>query len=497
MSRSNYQATRATDYKYNASDWIGGIGSGAASGASAGSSFGPWGTLIGGIGGAMVGGYTTGKDQEKARIAAEQQDALNRDLNSRDQYDRFLSQAALSNAVRNQDQTLQAQQAASRGNLTGAATAGLLQQTSRDQAMQASAEKPGMFLAAQQAEQGRRAQVLQEYQVAQALANNAAPQDRSQMWGDLSQATAMYGTMKKGRSAYPNAQADPADVQAAQANVWQDPATSEGSWWGADSNVLQAQGNGVATQPPVLYAPTPEIPVYAGGAAYPVQAPAVAPSTAPTVAPSTATVSPVKRPSTPVSGPGNTPARAPRVPVVAPSGTVYNVSPETAAATGDADKLISIPAFDDGVSSTEAGVNSQVFDMTEYPTSDPGEAVPAYDFNKPGYQQTASISAALNKPAFGGIPWPAPIAERPPAQMTRDLSGMPSTPVVTTDPRGEAAQQALNAYTPRAMGVAHQLQPNKYNQDVAASGLSPEDYAAFLNSGYNSLYAYKRDYLGY
>ena len=198
--RSPYDQPDEKVQGYDASQWLGGIGAGAASGAATGSVFGPVGTAVGGIGGALLGALQTSQEEAAYKAAQEQQNALNKQLASRDVYDRMLQQQGLQTAGAREEAGLQARQAAARGGLTPGAAAALEAQTQTDVAGALAAQRPSMFLAAQQADLARRNQVLQEFSTAQQLANNSQPEDWSEALGGLTKAAALYGSMNKGTS---------------------------------------------------------------------------------------------------------------------------------------------------------------------------------------------------------------------------------------------------------------------------------------------------------
>lgn len=187
------------DSGYSAGDYAAGALGGAASGATIGQMLLPvpgLGAGLGALGGAAVGLFQTAQNAKQYAAAQEQQAALNRELESRDVYDRILQQQGLLAAKQKEETLLAARQAAARGNLTPGAAAALEQQAAADVNFQLGAERPGMFLAAQQADLARRQQVLAEYETAQALANNAAPTDYSEALGALAQGAALYGTVR-------------------------------------------------------------------------------------------------------------------------------------------------------------------------------------------------------------------------------------------------------------------------------------------------------------
>ena len=181
---------------YGAGQWLTGIGGGAASGAVTGGTIGgPWGAVIGGVVGAGAGAVSTGLSEEEYRKAQEQQNALNADLGDRSIYDNLIAQQGQREALTREANQVAAQQAAARGNLTPGSTIALQRNVERDQALAAGMERGSLYNAAQQMDLARRNQVLEEYGVAQSLANNAAPSDNfNKSMGALTAAASEYGT---------------------------------------------------------------------------------------------------------------------------------------------------------------------------------------------------------------------------------------------------------------------------------------------------------------
>ena len=205
---AKYYEPDELDY-YGAGEWGAGVGSGLATGAAAGSTFGPWGTLIGGVVGAGVGAFGTYSDQQKYLEAQRQQQELEKELRSRSVYDLMLQQQGLSDARTRQEATVNARQAAARGNLSPQATAMLEQQAMNDLAFAQSAAKPELFLAAQAADRARQQQVLQNYGVAQGLASTATAGigGWQQGLGAAAQGVALVGQMQQANAAAAGAEA--------------------------------------------------------------------------------------------------------------------------------------------------------------------------------------------------------------------------------------------------------------------------------------------------
>lgn len=180
---------------YDPLQWLGGIGSTAASGAAAGSAFGPVGTAVGGLAGGLAGAFNTYQNEQAYLEQQRQQLALEADLQSRDVYDRMMQQQGLASSAGRDAALNEARLAASRAGLSPGAAVGLERQVTREFAQDQAAQRPGMFLAAQQADLARRQQVLSEYETAQNLANNAAPPDYSELFGQVAGAAAQYGRM--------------------------------------------------------------------------------------------------------------------------------------------------------------------------------------------------------------------------------------------------------------------------------------------------------------
>lgn len=180
---------------YDAGNYLAGIGGAAASGAAAGSTFGVPGALIGAGVGGLVGAFNT-YEQEQAYLEAQRQQlALNKDLQSSDVYDRMMQQEGLLNAASRDQALVDARTAAARAGLSPAAAIALERSTARGVAADQAAQRPGLFLAAQQADLARRQQVLSEYEAAQNLANNARPPDYSELFGQVAGAVGQVGAM--------------------------------------------------------------------------------------------------------------------------------------------------------------------------------------------------------------------------------------------------------------------------------------------------------------
>lgn len=197
MPRSGQKTGQWRPDEYGTDKYLLGTGSGIASGAEAGSAFGPWGALVGGIIGGGVGAAQTAEQDKAAQDAQMQQHALEQDLKSTDVYDRMAQATALQGQQARQRAVLDARQAAARAGMTPAAAAEFERQAGLQVDAAMAAQRPSDFLAAQQADLARRQQVLQEYNAAQGLANDAAPTDYSQLWGGLMQAANTYGSMNK------------------------------------------------------------------------------------------------------------------------------------------------------------------------------------------------------------------------------------------------------------------------------------------------------------
>lgn len=224
--------------QYGASDWATGVGTGALTGATAGSAFGPWGTVIGGVVGAGAGAIGTYVDQQKYLAAQRQQQDLERELRSRETYDLMLQQQGLNDARARQEAVLQARQAAARGNLSAEATAMLEQQALTSLAEAQGAAKPGLFLAAQQADQARQNQVLAQYGAAQELATRATQGVGAwqQGLGTAAQGAALVGTM---RGQQPTAPAAVVEQSAITQPVMFAPASPEdaAAYWRVDPTI--------------------------------------------------------------------------------------------------------------------------------------------------------------------------------------------------------------------------------------------------------------------
>lgn len=150
------------------------VGSGAASGAALGSTIMPgYGTAIGAGVGALVGGIKSYTQQEKLKDAFAQQQALDRQLGNNSLIDAFQTDSALrAGALQASAQANAAQKAQLMGLTPGAAIA-LERQASSDVAGAVAQDRASGFAAAASAERARRAGVLDEFNVAQGLANNA------------------------------------------------------------------------------------------------------------------------------------------------------------------------------------------------------------------------------------------------------------------------------------------------------------------------------------
>lgn len=338
MPRDPYAVADDPIDTYDTGDRLKGIGGGAASGAAAGAAAGPYGALIGaGIGG-VVGAFTTQEQEDAYRQQQQQQHDLQHDLQSHDQYDRMLQNSGLGSALQRQEAVLSARESAARGGLTPAATASLEQRALADANFQFGAERPALYLAAQQIDLARRNQVIQEYQASQGLADNAQPQDYSQALGAATSAVSQLATVKSAPASpaaptTPSLDASIAPVSAPQIG---------GSVW--DSIMAEGQG-GVPT---AAAATAPGIPAGAIGAAQTGSGNAV--SATGNAAPAAIQPTPVAY-APPQVGPGAGPtspgAGAPGTP---PPG----VHPETYAAAqkGDAEYLLAYNARNDPYSST-------------------------------------------------------------------------------------------------------------------------------------------------
>lgn len=301
MAGKRYPTTDDPEY-YNAGQWLGGIAAPAATGAAAGATFGPYGALIGGAGGALIGGIDTALSQDAYLAAQAQQAALNKELASTDVYDRMLQQQGLLGAAGRNEALLAARQGASRAGLTPGAALALERQAVADSQAADAAQRPGMFLAANQADLARRAQVLDEYNIAQGLANNAQSPDLSGMYGQLAGAVSKYGTAYGGKRTTPPVSAEDAATAMAPPSATM-PVMPDYARESAQSNAMMArQYNAPAGVPSV-----------------PVGVPALPPAT-PNVAPTLAIIQPET---------GQAPARVPSVAPLARSISGVPAQPAT------------------------------------------------------------------------------------------------------------------------------------------------------------------------
>jgi len=198
---------------YGAGTWAGNIGTGAMSGAATGMTLGggPWGAVAGGLIGGVAGGVATGADEKDYKAAQEQQNQLKQDLGSRDVYDNLIAQQGIRDSIQMEAAQTEAAQAGNRYNLTGASTAALQAKAARDLQLQSSLERGQLYLTAQQMDQARRDQVLQEYGASQELANNATASAGQNMasLGQAMGAAAQLGTMMKSSNAIPSVDSAP------------------------------------------------------------------------------------------------------------------------------------------------------------------------------------------------------------------------------------------------------------------------------------------------
>jgi len=161
--------------EYDETQYAGNILSKGVAGAGAGAQAGgPWGALIGGLGGMAVGGYQSYLEEQELAEAMQQQRDLESDLdNANANFELYLQDQALAQGIARQDAELAARQGAARGGLTPAAAESLALEAKTDTDRSYFAQRGPVLQAAKQAELAERAQILDEYADAQALADQA------------------------------------------------------------------------------------------------------------------------------------------------------------------------------------------------------------------------------------------------------------------------------------------------------------------------------------
>lgn len=170
--------------------YITNAGVGAAAGAAAGLPLGPWGAAAGGLLGGLGGLLQSSAAKKAAEQAAAQQAALDAELKSTNLLDAFLLQGRLLSSQQSNDQIQAAQAGAARLGLSPAAALGFEMQARSDAARQNEQAAATTLANAVAANEQRKTGVLQQYEVAQGLANNAAPQNYGPQ---MAQALAAFG----------------------------------------------------------------------------------------------------------------------------------------------------------------------------------------------------------------------------------------------------------------------------------------------------------------
>lgn len=280
-----------------AGQWFGNIGGGAASGALAGSTFGPWGSVIGGVVGAGVGAFQTAEQNRYGKMAWEQQDALNRDLGDKTMSQQILTDAAMRARRDEEAAVLHARQVAAAKGLSPEAAAGLEVQARQEAARNREASMPGIYEAAANADLARRQQTLAEYETAQSLANNAAPPDYGEAFGQLAGAVSALGASRQESQAFTPTRVPPVTDAQFFADPWAAPAPTAAT--GMDTSLPSSTNQRVSEADLLAF----EVPASWGGvtrgSASDTAAPAGPIWSDPTAEP--APVSPVSRASAPRS----------------------------------------------------------------------------------------------------------------------------------------------------------------------------------------------------
>ena len=321
-----------------ADQYLAGIGGGALTGAVSGSTFGPIGTAVGGVGGALLGGLGVYQQNQQYKDSQLQQAELEAKLEDNSLYEGLIQQQGMREALARRQAETDISAAAARGNFTPESALGFQRQAITDRGIQSGIERASLYTAAQQMDQARRQQILQEEMVKQQLADATAPDNTfQQALGGAAQAAAMYGTIK--------GQVDPdiykkaipteptgtsAEFVGAMAAPWvtQDPAAHQRTMadpWGVGAPYIAAE----AFTPPV-----------AAPVAAPVPVAPAAPARAPVGPPAASGAS--RRPvaGAPVGPAVGVPGAVSAAPVAAPGGGVSTETVMAAAGGMDPGKLL-------------------------------------------------------------------------------------------------------------------------------------------------------------
>ncbi|MBM63669.1 MAG: hypothetical protein CL484_12055 [Acidobacteria bacterium] len=170
---------------------------GALSGAAAGSAFGPWGALAGGLGGLGVGWADSASQQRQLEAAFAQQQELNRELAEAGlDAETFAQNAALQGGMAAERAEAEANFAGRRAGLSPAQIIALQQQGRIDAQLAGVQAQAPLLQAAQQARSQRQQDILNQYQVAQMLQDNAMTPGLSESFGSAMQAASALGTLR-------------------------------------------------------------------------------------------------------------------------------------------------------------------------------------------------------------------------------------------------------------------------------------------------------------
>lgn len=206
--------------RYGVAEWGAGIGGMAVAGGALGSEILPgWGTVIGTGVGALAGGVMTSEQEKQYLAQQEQQAALERDLGNTDPLNRTLQAFALGHREQTAGAVQAAREAAARGGLTPDAAAQLEMQARAHASEQYSQALPALYESAAQANNQRRAEVLNEYQVAQGLAQEGT--DYGALAQQLAGAATLAGRTMKTTQKVPEVQQQPGVV-----SPWDTPAVA-------------------------------------------------------------------------------------------------------------------------------------------------------------------------------------------------------------------------------------------------------------------------------
>lgn len=185
--------------KYGATEYGTAAASGALSGGITGSAAGPWGTAVGSVVGAGVGLIGAGQADSQYQKAQEQQLKLDQELfnNKMGYYEQAMTGAAARDAFAQEKLAADVTGAAARANLTPGAELALRQSMQREQGMASAANRMSATQGAAGLVNAGSQRILNEYNMSQALANDAAPSEfTNQALMAAAQSGAQLATMK-------------------------------------------------------------------------------------------------------------------------------------------------------------------------------------------------------------------------------------------------------------------------------------------------------------